>query len=147
MYMLIWWKCHNFSWKKIGSWKILSWSWNFGSIFLWLVSKSCFRVSLHLGVLIFSSLGLMVWISRGVASLYPHIYARAYSWNLENIIYFIFPESIFIIISGWLINLSHYVSVFTHSKVTKINISPFAWNLLDNVTVLLFFVNINAPYQ
>ena len=62
-------------------------------------------------------------------------YARAYSWNLENI-YFSFPESIFITKSGWLINLSHYILVSL--PVWRVDISPFACNLLDSVTVVPF---------
>ena len=52
-------------------------------------------------------------------------------------VYFLFPEKIIIIKSGWLINLSHYISVFTRLKVR--HISPFTWNLLDVVAVLIFF--------
>ena len=68
-------------------------------------------------------------------SVHIRTYARAYSWNLENI-YFSFPESIFIIKSGWLINLSHYILVSL--PVWRVDISPFACNLLDSVTVVPF---------
>ena len=50
--------------------------------------------------------------------------------------YFSFPESIFIIKSGWLINLSHYILVSL--PVWRVDISPFACNLLDSVTVVPF---------
>ena len=69
-------------------------------------------------------------------SVHIRTYARAYSWNLENI-YFSFPESIFIIKSGWLINLSHYMLVSL--PVWREDIWPFACNLLvDSVTVVPF---------
>ena len=69
-------------------------------------------------------------------SVHIRTYARAYSWNLENI-YFSFPESIFIIKSGWLINLSHYMLVSL--PVWRVDIWPFACNLLvDSVTVVPF---------
>ena len=46
-------------------------------------------------------------------------YSRAYSWNLKKIFIFLFPESIFIIKSGWLINLSHYIGVVARMKGTS----------------------------
>jgi len=68
-------------------------------------------------------------------SVHIRTYARAYSWNLENI-YFSFIESVFIIKSGWLINLSHYILVSL--PVWRVDISPFVCNLLDSVTVVPF---------
>ena len=80
----------------------------------------------------FSARLLPLWRGR---SVHIRTYARAYSWNLENI-YFSFPESIFIIKLGWLINLSHYMLVSL--PVWRVDISPFACNLLDSVAVLPF---------
>ena len=51
-------------------------------------------------------------VTRGVASLYAHTPVRtAGIWKIYT---FSFPENTFIIKSGGLINLLHYVGVFTH---------------------------------
>ena len=87
-----------------------------------------------------SGLGSLLYQGR---SVHTRTYASAYGWNLENI-YFSFPESIFIIKSRRLINLSHYILVSL--PVWGVDISPFACKPLDSVTVVyLFPVNI-APY-
>ena len=71
-----------------------------------------------------------LWVENFLQGRSVHIrtYAHAYSWNLENIY--------FIIKSGWLINLSHYILVSL--PVWRVDISPFACNILDSVTVVPF---------
>ena len=83
-------------------------------------------------------------------SVHIRTYARAYSWNLENILYFIFPENIFVIKSGQeriKLSWSGWIDKSFNLPVWRVDISPFACNLLKGVTVFyLYSVNI-APYR
>ena len=66
-------------------------------------------------------------------SVHIRTYVRAYSWNLQNILYFIFPENIFVIKSGReriKLSWSGWIDKSFNLPVWRVDVSPFACNLL-----------------